>query len=446
MNRFKSMFDVVSKENADATTIPVVLELDVQPAEGSANVAADPATEPATTAAATTEPAVAEGEDLGQAEGDEEGVTTGIELAEAEAEHSELMNEIEVVEDVAEKVESDAADVKEALDANDQAVAEGKEEVITPANVAIATQSFELRLERLGLSLTDLCPSANISKETFISKEEGGLGMKPSEVLRNLHNEISREDGVLDKIKAGAKRVWDAIIEALKKVIGLVEKFLPTQKNRLIKSGKLVEGAKIESAEINIGQIIPAVAFAKDKVKFEIPQILASLDASIKINNDIIKLINQEGEYTLMAYATIITNAFESFPKLEGESVVAIHRSKIYLIDGNEGKSLLKVKDIEKFDKKETFKKDVLKSLIDTQIDALPKISARVTEYKKMVANLEKLNKVQDSKLKAMSTNLELRRFYNTLYRTVIKSYSEYAECSIEISKEFMKADKEANK
>lgn len=442
MNRFKSMFDVVSKENADATTIPVVLELDVQPAEGSADVAADPATEPATTAAATTEPAAAEGEDLGQAEGDEEGETTAVELAEAEAEHSELMNEIEVVEDVAEKVESDAADVKESLDANDQAVAEGKEEVITPANVAIATQAFELRLERLGLSLTDLCPSANISKETFISKEEGGLGMKPSEVLRNLHNEISREDGVLDKIKAGAKKVWDAIVSALKKIVDFVAKLLPTQKNKLIKMGELVEGAKIESAEINVGQIAPGMVLA-NKFDYTTKDVLAALDASINANNDIIKAANQNDNLTSHDLVKIFFNAYKGFPMIEDRPVIAIHRHNIYL---GHPRTFVEAKPIDKTDKKETIYKNRLKKLIDDQIAFQPQIVKRTEDYKKLISNLEKIVKVENSKMKGFITNVYIKAFYSKLYKVVVKTYNEQTQTTIDIAKEFLKADKEANK
>lgn len=442
MNRFKSMFDVVSKENADATTIPVVLELDVQPAEGSADVAADPATEPATTAAATTEPAAAEGEDLGQAEGDEEGATTAVELAEAEAEHNELMNEIEVVEDVAEKVESDAADVKEALDANDKAVAEGKEEVITPANVAIATQSFELRLERLGLSLTDLCPSANISKETFISKEEGGLGMKPSEVLRNLHNEISREDGVLDKIKAGAKKVWEAIVSALKKIVDFVAKLLPTQKNKLIKMGELVEGAKIESAEINVGQIAPGMVLAL-KLGYTPESVLHSLDASIEVNNEIIKAANQNGNLTVEDLSRMIFNAYKGFITYENDVIVAIHRHNYYALDG---KKFIIAKPIDKTDKKEIISKNELKGLINSNIAFQPQIAKRTEDYKKLISNLEKIVKVNDSKMRGFLANIGVKSLYSKLYKVVVKTYSEQAQGTIDVAKEFLKADKEANK
>lgn len=442
MNRFKSMFDVVSKENADATTIPVVLELDVQPAEGAADVAADPATEPAATAPATTEPAAAEGEDLGQGEVEEEGEATAVELAEAEAEHNELMNEIEVVEDVAEKVESDAADVKEALDANDQAVAEGKEEVITPANVAIATQSFELRLERLGLSLTDLCPSANISKETFISKEEGGLGMKPSEVLRNLHNEISREDGVLDKIKAGAKKVWEAIVSALKKIVDFVAKLLPTQKNKLIKMGQLVEGAKIESAEINVGQIAPAIQLMSS-LDYKISDVLAALDASVNVNNEIIKAANQKGNLGIEDLFNIILNAYKGLPKYDKEYVIAIHRHNIYL--SHETKLIVSM-PINKADKKETWEKNKLKKLIDDEIAFQPQIAKRTEDYKKLISNLEKIVKVEDSKMRAFLANIGVKSLYSNLYKIVVKSYGEYMQTTIDVAKEFLKADKEANK
>ena len=441
MNRFKSMFDVVSKENADATTIPVVLELDVQPAEGSADVAADPATEPATTAAATTEPAAAEGEDLGQGEVEEEGEATAVELAEAEAEHNELMNEIEVVEDVAEKVEADAADVKEALDANDKAVAEGKEEVITPANVAIATQSFELRLERLGLSLTDLCPSANISKETFISKEEGGLGMKPSEVLRNLHNEISREDGVLDKIKAGAKKVWDAIIAALKKIVDVISKLLPTQKNRLSKLNDTLENVKVSSVKVDVGSIAPA--YSKYKREQAADDIIKSLDASIAANNKVIEKANKKEDATDETIKKIYDEAFSALPVVDGERVVAVHRFKVFIVD-KEGKIVTRNIAAEKSEVQ--LKAEEITGFIEDMVEIEASVSSRIQEYKKVIKNLEQFTKVNDSKIQAWWNNYKIKHLYGTLYKAVVKEYPDMCSYAIALGNALAKADKEANK
>ena len=157
--------------------------------------------------------------------------SNSIALVEASAEQDALIQESNVVDDTIEKVEEDVSDIKETLDTNDANMATGGEDQITPAEVAIATQALELRLERLGLNLRDLSSSANISRETFISRENGGLGLKPSDVLRNLHHDMSKEDGILSKIAAGARAVWKAICDMARKIADFVINLFRSQKS-----------------------------------------------------------------------------------------------------------------------------------------------------------------------------------------------------------------------
>ena len=459
MNRFKSMFDVVSKENADATTIPVVLELDVKPAEGqTSDVAADPAaTEPAAeqaapegqnldTTAVPAEQVVANQGDQAQAAeqvaatpaqntpdatvavsqpaegGEEQEVEVNVSfeeevaIAEAEAEKNELLNEAEVVDDTVAKMEEDSAAIKESLDANDKVVAEGGEEIITPANVAIAVQSYELRLERLGLNLQDLVSSANISKETFVANENGGMGMKPSDVLRNLHNEMCREDGIMDKVKAGGAAVWKAIVEAIKKVIEFIGKLLPNQIESLKALREKVESSDIKEAEIAIGKIAPAYALCNVSGPLVANMVLKNLKETVDANNGLINTMKLENSEELEK--AIKSKVFDALPKINfgGKEIkaLAVLRKKAsgYILE-NDDYVATSIPAEESHAKDKYSKENVIKT-----IDDLIKADGAAKQYhesmKKMVKNFESMLENED-KFKTFLSNMKIKKFYSSI-------------------------------
>ena len=208
-----------------------------------------------------------------------------IALVEASAEQDALIEESVIVDDTVEKVEEDLNTIGDRLEANDAAVAAGGEDQITPAEVAIATQALELRLERLGLNLKDLSSSANISRETFISRENGGLGLKPSDVLRNLHHDMSKEDGILSKIAAGARAVWKAICDMARKIADFVINLFRSQKSIMEKLLKQLEPFKDESYKIDYYKVAPAYAIYWDKNE-------GSNRLTTYVNNNLVKDVN----------------------------------------------------------------------------------------------------------------------------------------------------------
>lgn len=491
MNRFKSMFDVVSKENADATTIPVVLELDVKPAEGqTSDVAADPAaTEPAADKA-TTEPAAPEGQNLDTtavpaeqvvanqgdqaqaaeqvaatpaqntpdatvavsqpAEGGEEqevevnvSFEEEVAIAEAEAEKNELLNEAEVVDDTVAKMEEDSAAIKESLDANDKVVAEGGEEIITPANVAIAVQSYELRLERLGLNLQDLVSSANISKETFVAKENGGMGMKPSDVLRNLHNEMCREDGIMDKVKAGGAAVWKAIVDAIKKVIEFIGKLLPNQIESLKALREKVESSDIKEAEIAIGKIAPAYALCDVSGPLVANMVLKNLKETVDANNRFVNTIKLENSEELEK--SIKSEVFDALPKINfgGKEIkaLAVLRKKAsgYILEN--GDYVAASLPAEESDAKDNYSKDKVIKTIDDLIKADGAAKQYHESMRKMVKNFESMLN-NEGKFKTFLSNTKIKKFYSSIINDAMKAVAEANAFGLAVGKEFLASSK----
>lgn len=478
MRTFQAMFNVasgassrtISFENGESTTIPVVLELDVKPAENqAADVASDPAVEAPEANPSTDEKAKTEGQnlDVTGVEGTEEDPTLPevsledeVAMAEAEAEKNELVNEVEVVEDTVEKIEEDAATIKETLDANDAAVAAGGEDQINAANVAIATQALELRLERLGLNLKDLSSSANISRETFLSKEQGGMGLKPSDVLRNLHNDICREDGVLDKIKAGGKAVWAAIVKTLRKIYDF---FFLNDKRLIARLEKLQEEflgipASLQYT-INIGKIAPIYIWLMDKTSYkQLPSLMEGIvkltKNSMELNNQFVKAFNSG-----KPVEEILTPEFEE--KLvketglfiDGYDVALILKDKMAGINRAEFNrtGVVKFETIIPPNLKDHADYKISgtegKMLVDSAIKLMKNKQTIKADLKKMIDNLEKIadGKVMPHGRPGDKFNSITKSYYTKIASNIEKSYFDYGVVAEAVAREGIKASKNAS-
>lgn len=481
MRTFQAMFNIasgassrtISFENGESTTIPVVLELDVKPAENqAADVASDPAVEAPEANPSTDEKAKTEGQnlDVTGVEGIEEdstlpevSVEDEVAMAEAEAEKNELVNEVEVVEDTVEKIEEDAATIKETLDANDAAVAAGGEDQINAANVAIATQALELRLERLGLNLKDLSSSANISRETFLSKEQGGMGLKPSDVLKNLHNDICREDGVLDKIKAGAKAVWAAIVKTLRKIYDF---FFLNDKRLIARLEKLQEEfldvpPSLEYT-IDLGKIAPVYAYMFNKTQYKdfkalMKAIINSTKDSIEFNNKLAKTVNNDGSILLDLGKDMYKLSFSNLNLIvDNYKVCLILKDKLAGINIDNG-----VENVINTEYKfETFVPKNLKEHVDYKLDITQsklfitnainlmkqKESIR-NDMKKMIDNLEKVTKDIKFAKKSQSSkeyNRVTKSYYTKIATNIDKSMFDFGVVAEAVAREGIKAGKGA--
>ena len=396
-----------------------------------------------------------------------------IALVEASAEQDALIQESNVVDDTIEKVEEDLNTIGDRLEANDAAVAAGGEDQITPAEVAIATQALELRLERLGLNLKDLSSSANISKETFISKENGGLGLKPSDVLRNLHHDMSKEDGILSKIAAGARAIWKAICDMARKIAEFILNLFRSQKaimENILKKLSPLPDAKFE---FDYYKVAPAYAILRSigpgiTHSTITKEVYDSIKGAIDLSNELIKKVNalpQAGEKEVnLALAGLLANYFNSLPEVtisgvksipNGTYRISILRKKsASLIVGSfvhkmtRGdfsaddfkKYSVSYEDLAKVEPME-FTRSRCKNVLNGAISTYDESSKYVKAIKDVVNNMEKIS-VNGDKYQTWITNQVIRMYYRDIITNATKTLADGYDIIISISKEALKDHK----
>ena len=400
--------------------------------------------------------------------------SNSIALVEASAEQDALIQESNIVDDTVEKVEEDLNTIGDRLEANDAAVAAGGSDQITPAEVAIATQALELRLERLGLNLKDLSSSANISKETFISKENGGLGLKPSDVLRNLHHDMSKEDGILSKIAAGAKAVWKAICDMARKIADFVINLFRSQKsimeNILKKLSPLPDATykfdyyKIAPAYAILRSIGPGITYATIT-----KEVYDSIKGAINLSNELVKKVNalpQAGTNEVnLALAGILANYFNLLPEVTINGIKSIpagtyrisilRKTSATLMVGSFKQKLthggdfsnddfkkysVSYEDLAKADPME-FSRSQCKNVLNGAISTYDDSSKYVKAIKDVVNNMEKLA-VNGDKYTSWLSNQVVRMYYRDIMTHATKSLADSYDIIISISKEALKDHK----
>ena len=396
-----------------------------------------------------------------------------IALVEASAEQDALIEESTIVDDTVEKVEEDLNTIGDRLEANDAAVAAGGEDQITPAEVAIATQSLELRLERLGLNLRDLSSSANISKETFLSKEQGGMGLKPSDVLRNLHNDMSKEDGILDKIKAGAKAVWKAICDMARKIAEFILNLLRSQKSIMENILKKLSPLPDATYKFDYYKIAPAYAILRSMgagVTHVIvtKEVTDSIKDTINLSNDLVKKINALPQASIndinLALAGLLANYFNFLPEVtisgvksipNGTYRISILRKKsAALIVGSFVQKMMlgnfsaddfkkysvSYEDLAKVEPME-FTRSRCKNVLNGAISTYDESSKYVKAIKDVVNNMEKIS-VNGDKYQTWITNQVIRMYYRDIITNATKTLADGYDIIISISKEALKDHK----
>ena len=331
-----------------------------------------------------------ENDDCNQADIVSDYKNDSIALVEASAEQDALIEESTIVDDTIEKVEEDVSDIKEALDTNEANMATGGVDQITPVNVAIATQSLSLRLERLGLNLKDLSSYANISKETFLSKENGGMGCKPSDILKSLHHDMSKEGGILDKIKAGAREIWKAICYMARKIADFVINLFRSQKSIMEKLLKQLEPFKDNRYKIDYYKVAPAYAIYWDKnerfnrlTTYIDNNLVKNINNIIGTANSIIKEVNNNESADSKTVEDTMKKIMEHFCDIQPEVTISGIKS---IPDGKYGLVVLRKKSVTLINGKY---KDLLQS-------SSKMISDIVKTYSVSSDDLEKNKKVDE--------------------------------------------------
>lgn len=286
-NHFADMFRV-SQESADsaATELPVVLKVAVEPAEGGADVAQDPAVAPVADAPAAADagsantnvedgstpvapvaaPAVPANvpaapqpvETVPVADNDDEDETIAdveqqMIAANSEEGLAEASNEIANINQDMEVAEDAVAEAKDQMEVQEEILK--NPETVTPASVAIAVQNFRSILKRVGMDESVAPSIQHVSFESMLSKENGGLGSSPAAALRIVHEDMGK---FVEGAKNAMIKLWEAIKAAFAKVVEFVKNIFFNIK----KQGQaLIDQIKKDYPEKPDGKFKPYVSF-----------------------------------------------------------------------------------------------------------------------------------------------------------------------------------------
>ena len=399
-----------------------------------------------------------------------------IALVEASAEQDALIEESTIVDDTIEKVAEDVSDIKEALDTNEANMATGGEDQITPVNVAIATQSLSLRLERLGLNLKDLSSYANISKETFISKENGGMGCKPSDILKSLHHDMSKEGGILDKIKAGARAIWKAICDMARKIADFVINLFRSQKSIMEKLLKQLEPFKDNQYKIDYYKVAPAYAIYWDKnerfnglATYIDNNLVKDVNNIIGTANSIIKEVNNNESADSETVEDTMKKIMEHFCDIQSEvtisgiksipdgkyGLVGLRKKSVTLITGHY-KDLLQssskmisdiVKtysvssdDLEENKKVDEIYSDDVIGLLRNNIKRYEESNQSVKAIKEAINNMEKLS-AKEAIIKSWLANNTIRYYFKTIVTYASQLQADCNDLSIMLARRIINVE-----
>lgn len=322
-NHFADMFRI-SQESADstATELPVVLKVAVEPAEGGADVAQDPAVAPAADAPAAadagsadtnvedgstpvapvaapavpaaapqpveTAPVADDDEDQTIADVEQQMVAANSEqgLAESNSEIDNISQDMEVAEDA-------VAEAKDQMEVQEEILK--NPETVTPASVAIAVQNFKSILKRVGMDESVAPSIQHVSFESMISKENGGLGSSPAAALRIVHEDMGK---FVEGAKNAMIKLWEAIKAAFSKMIEFVKNIFFSVK----KQGQaLIDQIKKNYPEKPDGKFKPYTVFPTLKTNPVLQGNIANIkkyndstvSGCILLHNEITKFLNE---------------------------------------------------------------------------------------------------------------------------------------------------------
>ena len=400
--------------------------------------------------------------------------SNSIALVEASAEQDALIEESTIVDDTIEKVEEDVSDIKEALDTNEANMATGGEDQITPVNVAIATQSLSLRLERLGLNLKDLSSYANISKETFISKENGGMGCKPSDILKSLHHDMSKEGGILDKIKAGAREIWKAICDMARKIAEFILNLFRSQKAIMENILKKLSPLPDATYKFDYYKIAPAYAILRSMGAgvthaTVTKEVTDSIKDAINLSNELVKKINALPQASIndinLALAGLLANYFNFLPEVtisgiksipDGKyGLVTLRKKSVTLITGKY-KDLLQssskmisdiVKtysvssdDLEENKKVDKIYSDDVIGLLRNNIKKYEESNQSVKAIKEAINNMEKLS-AKEAIIKSWLANNTIRYYFKNIVTYASQLQADCNDLSIMLARRIINVE-----
>lgn len=299
------------------------------------------------------------------------------------------------------------------------------------------------------------------------------MGLKPSDVLRNLHHDMSKEDGILSKIAAGAKAVWKAICDMARKIAEFILNLFRSQKaimENILKKLSPLPDAKFE---FDCYKIAPAYAILRSigpgiTHATITKEVYDSIKGAIDLSNELIKKVNalpQAGEKEVnLALAGLLANYFNSLPEVTISGIKSIpngtyrisilRKRSAALIVGSFTHKMIRgdfsaddfkkysvsYEDLAKVEPME-FTRSQCKNVLNGAISTYDESSKYVKAIKDAVNNMEKIS-VNGDKYQTWITNQVVRMYYRDIITNATKTLADSYDIIISISKEALKDHK----
>lgn len=458
---FAQMFKIAQENDTQATELPVVLKVAVEPAEGGASqdVAADPAVEeaPAADASAAAEPAAAEGQnDDGGAPVDapaaaetpavaapakettvdgapEAAASNAVADAEAETElaaaetadaqegiaeaNNEIANaedEIETAQDVVDTTEAQVAAQKELLQ---------KPEEVTASTVALATQSFRSQLARLKID-NSVAPSiTQVTFESLLSKENGGAGLSPAAALNVLTVDM---EGFVEGAKKVISKIWEAIKAALNKIVEFITNIFTNNTKRL--KGQL---EKAKSYKGNKGRLAYSKVFPATKELKNINELNGFAQKQFYLLKEIVQISNKAAGAPNASHGlSAALKTFATKTQLKDANAITIGKN-FKIVVGEAGSSKKEAIEADESLTAAYLEPNVLSGIINDSL----KLSAAnpVNTIKALISNADAAQKAalkaadnKEAKNETKDNYKELSNFYRTTVNFIGQAIGSY--------------------
>lgn len=305
---FSKAFELACENGgSDATVLPVVLQIDVQPNAENSVPTEDPSLEEGGDEGAD---AAAENDDGSEAY-DAPSVDDGASVASTPESVEEFENSLVTADDLElvetnNEIEGQIADqnlAEETVSEVEEQVAQQEEvletqpEAVNAQGVAIAANCLRTAVTQLGLNPEEYSSLNHINLDT-LSRESF---TNPVMALRIVHEDMK---SFIEKAKSGAKKLWEMIVNALKKLWEFIKRIFGNIDSKIAKLKEEIKNPNFkydETSEIDYNKYVPALVHMEQKAGPDIcdksfARNVKIIESFVKYNNEIVAKINSNAD------------------------------------------------------------------------------------------------------------------------------------------------------
>ena len=285
---------------------------------------------------------------------------------------------------------------------------------------------------------------------------------------------MSKEDGILDKIKAGAKAVWKAICDMARKIAEFILNLLRSQKSIMENILKKLSPLPDATYKFDYYKIAPAYAILRSMGAgvthvTVTKEVTDSIKDAINLSNELIKKINALPQASIndinLALAGLLANYFNFLPEVtisgiksipDGTYRISVLRKKSAVLMSGSFKHKLthggdfstddfknysvSYEDLAKAEPME-FSCSQCKNVLNGAISTYDESNKYVKAIKDIVNNMEKIS-VNGDKHTSWLSNQVVRMYYGGIITHTTKSLADSYDIIISICKEALKDHK----